>query len=283
MKKSTYAAVFVAAAAIGAFMGWNHASADELKLTTGAVGGTYHDVIGVNLRNVLRERGTTAELMESTGSGENLNRLARDEADVAFSQADAFARWMRNNPTGDAEIIGSIGQECLFMVTRADSNIDRISRLNSSEHRVAVGAQGSGSALSWDYVRMLNDAYAAPQTFYQGGIRAISQVRTGQLDAFMWVTSPENRSHRFFEAVLENDDLQFVNFNDRQLRGSLPNGDQVYTEGEILIQKRRLLPDVTADTICTDLLVLARRDLSDSALEELAYNIMMNASRIKGN
>ena len=49
---------------------------EPYKLTTGAIGGTYHDVLGVNLRNVLREHSVPVEVLESKGSVENLNRIA---------------------------------------------------------------------------------------------------------------------------------------------------------------------------------------------------------------
>lgn len=260
------------------------ALAGELKLTTGMVGGSYHDVLGVNLRNVMREQGVNMTVVPSRGSAENLERIFNGEAQVGFTQADALARWLRSNPTADIEILGSLGQECVFMATSDDNNLDRISRITDSGHRVAVGERGTGSALSWDYIRTLNDDYAQVQTFYQGGMRALAQVKTGQLDAFVWVTSPHNRDHRFFEAVnQDNSGLRFVNFNDRELRGELPNGETVYQTTDITIRSSTLgFGGVSVQAPCTGLMVVADYNLDSHILEELAYSIMMNGSRIKG-
>lgn len=280
MKRTLFSIVWICMVSLTLLAG--PALADTLRLTTGMVGGSYHDVLGVNLRNVMREQGINSEVLQSRGSAENLERIASGEADVGFTQADALARWLRSNPTADIEIIGSLGQECVFMTTHADSGLDRISRITDSSHRIAVGERGSGSALSWDYLRMLNDDYAATQTFNQGGMRAIAQVQTGQLDAFLWVTSPDNRSHRFFEAVAGNEDeLQFVEFNDNSLTGKLPNGEEVYTMTDITLSEGWIFSK-TIRAPCTGLMVVADYNLDSHVLEELAYSVMTNSARIQG-
>lgn len=258
------------------------ALADTLRLSTGMLGGTYHDVLGVNLRNVLREKGIESEVLQSKGSAENLERIASGEADVAFTQADALARWLRVNPTADIEELGSLGKECVFMATGGDSGLDEISDITDSAHRVAVGEEGTGSALSWDYIRMLNDDYAETQTFYQGGMRALAQVQTGNLDAFLWVTSPENKSHRFFETVMTSDEtLQFVQFDDDSLSDKLPSGAEVYEMTEITLSEGWFF-DEEIRSPCTGLMVVGAYDLDSHILEELAYAVMSNTARIRG-
>lgn len=258
------------------------ALADTLRLTTGMVGGTYHDVLGVNLRNVMRERGINTEVLQSKGSAENLERIASGDADVGFTQADALARWLRTNPTADIEILGSLGQECVFMATGGETGLDRFSKVNDSSHRIAVGEQGSGSALSAEYIRMLSDNFGETQTFYQGGMRAMAQVQTGQLDGFIWVTSPENKSHRFFETVISSEEsLQFVNFDVDNLTDKLPNGQEVYEMTEITLSEGWFF-DETIRSPCTGLMVIGAYDLDSHVLEELAYVAMSNSSRIRG-
>lgn len=258
---------------------------ETYRLTTGAVGGTYYGVIGVNLRNILREKGINFDVMESKGSVENLERLSSSEADVGLTQGDAAAAFFQTNPAADVEILGSLGQECVFLVTHKDSGIEEIQDLDQPDQKVAVGAQGSGSAQTWDYMRTLNSDYAEPQVFYQGGVRALGQVQTGQLDAFLWVTSPENRDHNLLNAVLvDNSPFRFVEIDDDKLSSTLPNGTQVYTSHEVVGRTNTgwFGGDEDVDTVCTDLMVVADYNLDTRVQEEVATAVLMNANRING-
>lgn len=252
-------------------------------LTTGVVGGTYHNVLGVNMRNVLREKGINFEVVDSKGSTDNLDRIDAGEADVGYTQADAMAAWLRTNPTADIEILGSLGEECLYLVAGKDSGIEEIQDLNNNELKIAVGEIGTGSAKSWEFVRTLNPTYAEPQVFNQGGSRALGKVQTGELDAFLWVTSPENRDHNLLAAVLmENSPFRFVEIDDDKLADTLPNGAQVYTTREITGREDVGFwnSDEEIDTLCTGLTVVADYNLDSAVLEAVASAVLMNASRI---
>lgn len=278
----------VLALALLASLSWSVGAlaSETYRLTTGSLGGTYHDVLGVNLRNILRENGIGVEVLESRGSIQNLDRIHDGDADIGFTQADALAGWLRTKPAAEIDILGSLGNECIFMVVHKDSGIEDIGDFTDGSLKIAVGERGTGSAQSWDFIRTLNTDYAEPQVYYQGGIRAMGQVQTGNLDAFLWVTSPNNRQHRFLEAVLiDNSPFRFVNFDDRSLASTLPNGQDVYTTEEVKGREgvRFFGGDEKINTLCTGLTVVADYHLESRVLEEVATSVMMNSNRIVGN
>ena len=159
--------------------------ADDLRISTGASGGTYHNVFGVNLADIMREQGFQPETLTSKGSAENLDRIVNGEADVGFTQADALALWLTKHPGAGVEILGKLGQECVYLAVSDNGDVQDESDLDNAGASIAVGDQGSGSAMTWDYLRTLNEDYQSASTYYQGGIRALAKVKTGELDAFL--------------------------------------------------------------------------------------------------
>ncbi|BBI61610.1 hypothetical protein HSBAA_29160 [Vreelandella sulfidaeris] len=160
------------------------AHAEPLVISSGVAGGTYHNVFGANLSKILHEQRVENNLVASRGSVENLDRLGAGEVDVGFTQADALAAWLNHNPGAAVETIGALGQECVYIATAVDGPIDDEDDLGKEGVKIAVGEQGTGSAETWDYLRTLESDYMKASTFYQGGIRTLAQVKTGQMDAF---------------------------------------------------------------------------------------------------
>jgi len=252
------------------------AYAESLTITTGQQGGTYYDVFGVNLGNIMAERGYDVTLQPSLGSVENLERVAKGNAQIGFAQADAYAATNSN-----VEIIGSLGEECLFIAASETSNVDDEDDLQKEGSSIAVGRQGSGSAVSWDYARKLEEDYMKASTYYQGGVLALGRVKTGQYDAFMWVTSPENLNHKYLQAVRqEGSGLQMIDFNDWDMNDKLPNGNQVYTFRDVKLETGMFADKV--EVPCTEVLVVASPDMDYSAMEDLATSVMMDSNRIQG-
>lgn len=268
--------------AIAAGIACVSAQASVVNISAGAQGGTYHDIYGVNLTNILREQRITAEVETSRGSVENLERMHAGDADVGFTQADALAAFLRSNPTANLEIVGALGQECVYMAAQEDGKVEDGDDLGKEGTRIAIGERGTGSAESWGFMRTLEPKYQATSIFYQGGIRTLAQVKTGQMDAFMWVTSPDNRNHRFFEAVMQPDSgLVMIDVDSRKLKGELPNGDDVYTLQDVTISSG-IIRDTKVRVPCTDVLVVARGDMDETAIEAVATAVMMNSNRIRG-
>lgn len=250
--------------------------AADLTISTGYSGGSYHNVFGKNLGKILSERGHTVSLAESLGSVENLSRIELGEADIGFSQADAYAA---SDP--NVEIIGSLGKECLFVAASENSNVNDEDDLQSEGVRIAVGEQGSGSAVSWNYARQLEPDYMKASTYYQGGILALSKVKTGQYDAFFWVMTPDNLDHKYLKAVRqEGSEMKMIDFNDWDMNDTLSNGESVYEFHDVELETGMFADSV--EVPCTDVLVVANTNLDAKSLEDLATSVMMDSNRIQG-
>lgn len=271
----TYAATVIAAAMMAPL-----AMADDITITTGYEGGSYHGVFGRNMSMILTEQGHEVETVSSAGSIENLNRVAGGEADLGFAQADAYMFWSTRN-TGNVEVIGSLGKECLFVATGENSGIDGEGDLQNK--KIAVGEKGSGSAVSWQYAQQLEPDYLDTSTFFQTGALALSKVKSGQLDAFFWVTSPGNLDHKFIRAVMaEGSDLKMIDFDNWGMNDDLPTGEPVYEFRDITIAKGMIF-DTEVEVPCTDVLVIGSPDMGTDALEDTASALLMNSNRIQGN
>lgn len=255
---------------------------ETLVVTSGAEGGTYYGVFGRNMTSLLKQRGYDSSLVESAGSVENIERVASGEAQIGFTQSDALGGYLQKNPTAPIEIMGSLGQECMYVATNTSGPVDGEDDLGNKEVRIAVGEDGSGSAATWDYMRMLEESYKNAQTDYVGGMRAISQLISGQYDAFLWVTSPGNLNHEFLQAVKANEGIDFIDVNDWSLNDELPNGQKVYTFNDDIVVAKGMFNDYEIETACMDVLIVANGDVSDDALEDLASMAVMDKTRITG-
>lgn len=252
----------------------------DVVISTGAKGGTYHNVFGVNLAKVMREYGIGAQLETSKGSIENADRVGSGEAGIGFVQADAYASWFGKHPelAGETEIVGTLGKECVYIATAEGGPIDDEDDIGKGTN-IAVQAQGSGSAESWAYMQQLEDDYAAANTHFTGGARALSKLKTGQLDAVLWVTSPGNLNHKFLSIVqTKGSGLRLIDVDDYDLNDKLPNGDQVYSFEKVDVEDGMFAKSIT--TPCTDVLVVANANADEEVLETLATILSMNTGRI---
>ncbi len=257
------AAAFLAAPALAA------------TLTTGVPGGSYHGVFGKNMADLLREQGLHVETAPSGGSEDNIARLAAGEADIGFSQADT---WAASGQT-QLRVLGTLGQECMYVAVRDGGPIDDEDDLEG--RRVAVGGEGSGSAASWHYAQRLQPDYQDTSTHYIGDFEALAAVQTGQVDAFLWVTSPTNLEHDYLQAVQQSEgQLSIIGMDDWGMNDKLPSGTAVYTFQDVDLETGMFADSI--ETACTDLLVLASPDADADLLRTAARSVMMNSRRIMG-
>lgn len=267
--------------AISAALSSVPALADDITITTGYAGGSYHNVLGNNLGQILGERGHDVTLQESAGSIENIERVASGDAQLGFAQADAVAFWSDRNAGANVQIIGSLGSECVYIAAGEHSGIDDEDDLEEGV-KIAVGDQGSGSAVSWQYLQQLEDDYQETSTYFRGGVLAMSQVKGGQLDAFLWVTSPENLDHKYLRAALaDGSGMKLIDVDDYSLNEELPNGEQVYEFRDVVV-KEGTFSDTEVEVPCTSVLVIASETASGTVLEDVATAVMMNSNRIQG-
>lgn len=256
---------------------------ENIVISTGSKGGSYHNKLGGNTRSVVREYGYQASLMTSKGSIENLNRIATGEADLGFAQADALMSWVEKNPdkADSIDILAPLGKECVFVAVAEGGKVSDEDDLGNKGVNIAVQKQGSGSAVTWEYLRSLESSYANANTIYKGGVRALGKLKQGKYDAVLWVTTPGNFNHKFLKAVnVKGSGLKIMDLNDYSLNNKLPNGDSVYDFQKI--EASNGFFSSSYEVPCTDVLAVANADMDEEKLEALAEVFTMQANRISG-
>ena len=141
----------------------------------GTPSGRYYEV-GGNLATILGD----SEVIKSKGSVENLDRLVSGGADVAPVQADALAWYQDKNPESKVEIIGSLYSECIHIAVNVNGKVTDEDHLQQSSKSptIAIGKEGSGSAVTWDYMMKLEDGYSASAVKFNWPITSSSFAST---------------------------------------------------------------------------------------------------------
>ena len=277
MKKS-----FTAIAAVLLFSSFG-ATAADITITTGQQGLTYNAVYGVNLASALSEYGYKSTVVPSKGSLDNLDKVASGEAQIGFTQADAFQFWRsrHGNEAQKVDIIGELGDECVFVAVKDGGKVGSESDLKEGI-KIAVGEPASGSYASWQYLQSLEKDYAKVETYAKGGVRSLAKVTTGEYDAFLWVSAPD-RTNKFLESVNQKGSgLTMISMNGWSVDDKLPNGKAVY-ELKMAVTESGWLSDSKVKVPCTKTLVVANTDAGDDMLETASTVLLKNLSRVLGS
>ena len=274
--------LFTAIAAVLLFSSFG-ATAADITITTGQQGLTYNAVYGVNLAGALSEYGYKSTVVPSKGSLDNLDKVASGEAQIGFTQADAFQFWRsrHGNEAQKVDIIGELGDECVFVAVKDGGKVGSESDLKVGV-RIAVGEPASGSYASWQYLQSLEKDYAKVETYAKGGVRSLAKVTTGEYDAFLWVSAPD-RTNKFLDSVNQKGSgLTMISMNGWNVDDKLPNGKAVY-ELKKAVTESGWLSDSKVKVPCTKTLVVANTDAGDDMLETASTVLLKNLSRVLGS
>lgn len=273
-------AIVIAAATVPA----SHAEEALIRIAAGPTGGTYHDVYATNLITLLS--GYTVALMETAGSVENANLLADRAAELGFAQTDVLADLIVGDPAryGELEVVGRIGDECLYAAVRKDGPVSSLADLGrpigDRPARVAVGPDESGSFGTWRYVAHLMPSLGRAEVHRDTGTLALSRLGVGGFDLVAWVTDPENLDHVMLRAVLADDEVDLLSVDDAALTGRLPNGIEVYDSRKVRVAKGWFGRKVR--TICTTGLIVARPGIDPRLLEQVSAVLTLETDRLRG-
>lgn len=269
MKKALLATVAMA------FIGSQTVLAADVVITTGSKTGSYFK-IGHNLRGALD--GVSSQVVTSKGSVENMDRIMRNEATIGIVQMDAYAWYTSKHPEAEskAEIMGPLYEECVYLAVNKNGKIQDEDDLQSKGSTIAIGKKGSGTAVTWDYMRQLEKGYKQSAVSYTGGIRALGKLASkpdGPINAVMWVTKPK-LDGKLAQTVIKNENLKFLDVNDSDLNDRFPaTGEPVYRFRSVEL-KKGFLNDQEVKTICTDAVLVADADADEDLLEQLSDTIL---------
>ena len=260
------------------------AFAEEAVITTGGRGGSYFST-GENLAEVLAEYNYQATAVKSLGSVENIERVANGEAALGFTQIDALAWWINRNPeqAPKLKLLGELYPECVYIAVNSKGDIGNEDDLQSSKAKVAVQKRGSGSAVSWAYIQELEPAFGRGATYYQGGLQLLNEIANNsesEVNAFLWVSNPQNLEQKFLRTVLENDNLELLDIKDWNLNNKHPElGRPIYRFEEPEVAKG-LIFDKELNTICMDAVVIGGASADDDMIDDVVEILTLNRARL---
>ena len=160
----------------------------RLTISTGGEQGAYH-AYARRYAELLAQNGITLEILTSEGSQQNLERLRKGEADVAFVQGGIEER-LDDDEESALRSLGSVSYEPVWVFYRSENRIDKLFQLAGA--RIAVGEEGSGirglalqmleaNAITADSAKLLPVA----------GVEAVQALQQGRIDAAFIIATQE--------------------------------------------------------------------------------------------
>lgn len=178
MKYSLFA-VMIAITAILGFGSAHAADPATLNLCTASESGNYYWA-GVQIAS--QAKGAVNVVPVATrGSMENLEKVEKGECQAAIVQSDAFLAYSKQYPksTLNLERSATLYNELVHLLCNRAAGISKITKL-TSKNTVAVGKNGSGSAVTWDgFISVDPKTYKGVQTVPLDGERALAKVADG--------------------------------------------------------------------------------------------------------
>lgn len=154
----------------------------SIRLATGSPGGAYA-AYGEQFKAALALDGIAVELVETSGSMDNLRLLASDEnpVDAAFLQGGIGDK----DEHPDLVSLASLYPEPLWLLIRADKRPPPSSGFAGL--RLAIGAKGSGTAVLVETLLSLSYDNGAFERLHIGGAAAAKALVAGDVDAAFFV------------------------------------------------------------------------------------------------
>jgi TRAP transporter TAXI family solute receptor len=177
----------------------------RIVLATGQPGGTY-DAIGHEYKRRLAREGLRVELQSSAGSLENMQRLLRSKADVAFVQGGTYP--LVPDPEGRLRGMAALYREPLWIFYRGRPVTDGLASL--AGRRIAIGAPGSGTeATARALLTELGLPTSGDTILGLSSMEARRRLEEGTIDAAFFVSSYRDVN---VAALLRHPDVRLLSF-----------------------------------------------------------------------
>lgn len=176
---------------------------DSIRMSSGGPEGAYH-LFAEQFAREMEQEGITLQVSTSGGSVDNIGRLERGEADIAFVQGGT-AQFASG---GKLRALGSLYFEPVWLFHRRQLPLRALTGLYGK--RIAVGGEGSGTAALANQLMADNGINSSnTQLLPMGGREAADALLAGEIDAAFFVASPKSPVVR---ALLDAQDLKLMDF-----------------------------------------------------------------------
>ncbi len=154
----------------------------KIVITTGGESGAYYQ-FAKRYAAILARDGITAEVRTSAGSLENLERLKRDEAQVAFVQGGVLPPKEDPDEADDSGLVslGSLFYEPVWVFYRGEKPLTRLTDLRGK--RIAIGQEGSGVRQLAQQLLDANEIPVGDKILPLSGLNAAEELQQGRIDA----------------------------------------------------------------------------------------------------
>lgn len=232
----------------------------SIRLATGAPGGAYA-AYGEQFKAALAVDGIDVELVETSGSLDNLRLLASDEntVDVAFLQGGIGDK----DKHRDLVSLASLYPEPLWLLVRADKRPAPSSGLAGL--RIAVGAKGSGTGVLVETLLSLSYREDAVERLQIGGAAAAKALVAGDVDAAFFVGGKTS----VIQDLMTTPGIDVMPFPRTEAFPRLYHFLSVETLPEGIIDLKKNIPPQSVSLLSTTANLVAHEDLHPAIISLL--------------
>ena len=245
----------------------------QTAISTGREGGSYH-AIGERLQaSLAADQGYEISVSPSSGSTQNLARLADPSSPVGLvlTQSDALARFVKMNPEFASEyiVLGDAGKECVLAIGSSKGSLWSFANLAAAEGtEVSVDGPGTGAAVTFGYLLEKDPDLSGLKIVYTDVMEAMLQLQVGAansaLGVVMIVQRPSVRSEVVEVLLARSGDYRLLPIYASDVQGGrLPDESSVYTFERVRVGGKSSAEGIEVDTLCMRSLLLASKSKLD--------------------
>ena len=184
----------------------------------------------------------TVQVINTSGSMDNLKKIASGECDAAIVQSDAS--YVYNKDVGDIDAMkaADLYTEYAHLLCRRDTGISDLGGLNEKT-KILIGPNGGGSAVTWRGMVLADKEYGGdyytkiPTLPSKNKASDLVQLVSGEADCLFYVGTPGN-SLMSRDANKQGDTLGLVtvadkDFDDPTVTDSKGNTSSIWNDGEL--------------------------------------------------
>ena len=251
----------------------------DLTFTTGGSQGTYYGFGSVLARYVSANSGVNITVVESGGSGANIEALDRGEADLGFAQSDVLAyacegtRLFEGEAVDGISVAAALYMEQVQLVT-TDPNIRSVADLKG--RNVSIGAAGSG--VYFNAIDVLG-AYGLRETditaTYQNFGDSADALQDGRIDAAFVVAGAPTAA---ITALANVKDVYLVSLDEEHIQRLID--DSPYYTRHVIPAGTYEGVDADVSTVAVSAVVIVSDDVSEDAVYQTVSAIFENTAEI---
>jgi TRAP transporter TAXI family solute receptor len=255
--------LLVAAAFFFTYQFVQPAPPSSLTMATGRTDGAYY-ALAQQFKDELAKENIELTILETSGSIENVNLLASNQAQVGFVQSGVVVK----DEYPQLQGLGSLYYEPLWVFVRKGSDLEQLNQLAGA--KIAVGELGSGTravALAvLDDNRLEQDSVSI---FELSGMDAVNAFSQGEIDVIFSVGSYKAES---VQAMLRDSDAELLDFKRAPAYAKRLPYLSAMSLPEGVVDLQRNIPDQDVSLISAAATLVANKELHP-ALSDLLLQI----------